>query len=58
MRTAALPLTEWLPDQPALNSAGLLVADGVWPIARGFKPLGQFSSVGNGTLAADCLGAT
>lgn len=58
MQTATIPLVEWLPDQPALNSAGLLVADGVWPIARGFRPLGQFSPVGNGTLAADCLGAT
>lgn len=57
MPRAALPFTEWLPDRPALDNPGLVIADGVWPVAQGYKPIGAFSPSINGTLAADCLGA-
>lgn len=57
MPRVTLPYTEWLPDQPLLNLAGQSVADGVYPVANGYKPMGQFVASPNGTLAADCLGA-
>jgi len=57
MPRVPLPFNEWLPDQPALGNPGLTVADGVWPVANGFKPVGEFAPAINGTLVADCIGA-
>lgn len=57
MRRDVFPLGEWLPDRPVLGNPGLLVADGVWPVAQGYAPLGQFAPAIGGTLAGDCLGA-
>lgn len=57
MPRATVPLGEYLPDRPALDNPGLLVADGVWPVANGYKPVGEFGASPNGTLAADCFGA-
>ena len=48
---------EYRPDQPAHLQDGLLTAEGVYPIANGYAPLGSFSAASNGTLAAACLGA-
>lgn len=56
MARAQIPFGELLPDQPAYGNAGLLVAGGVYPIANGYKPVGDFSASINGTLPADCLG--
>jgi hypothetical protein len=49
---------EYKPDQPPHLQDGLLTAEGVYPIANGYAPLGQFVAASNGTLAAACLGAT
>ena len=38
-----LMLSEWLPDQPSLNSNGILVAQNTYPGARGYRPVGQFT---------------
>lgn len=48
---------EYKPDQPEHLNDGLVMADGVYPIANGYKPIGQFSASQNGTLAARCIGA-
>lgn len=48
---------EFLPDQPPHLLDGLATADGVYPIANGYKPLGQFAAANNGTAAAKVLGA-
>jgi hypothetical protein len=58
---------EYKPDQPThLNidagnngqpQYGLTMADGVYPIANGYAPLGQFASASNGALGATCYGA-
>lgn len=48
---------EYLPDQPAHLNTGLVTCDGVYPIANGYAPLGAFSAMQNGTLAARCIGA-
>jgi hypothetical protein len=37
-----IPFQEWLPDQPSYNSNGILVAQNVYPGARGYRPVGQF----------------
>ncbi len=37
-----IPLGEWTPDQPSLNSANLLVADNCYPGVRGYRPVGAF----------------
>lgn len=52
----SLPFGELLPDQPAYANPGLLVADGVYPVARGYRPLGEFSENLGGLMAGDCLG--
>lgn len=57
MPRVTVPFGEWLPDRPALDNPGLVVADGVWPVAQGYKPIGEFAPAINGTLPADCLGA-
>lgn len=54
----SLPFGELLPDQPEYANPGLLVADGVYPVARGYRPLGEFSENIGGLLTADCLGGT
>ncbi len=33
---------EWLPDQPAYQNNGLIVATNTYPGARGYRPVGQF----------------
>ena len=48
---------EYKPDQPDHLNDGLVMADGVYPIANGYKPIGQFAAFQNGTLAARCIGA-
>lgn len=48
---------EYKPDQPAHLQDGLLMADGVQPIANGYAPVSQFAAAKNGSLGAPCLGA-
>lgn len=57
MAREVLPLGEWLPDQPTLSNPGLTVADGVYAIQTGYKPVGRFAPAENGQLPAACLGA-
>lgn len=40
-----IELGQWLPDQPALDSAGVTVAKNVLPAARGYKPFPALSSI-------------
>lgn len=40
-----IELGQWLPDQPALNSAGVTVAKNVQPAARGYKPFPALSAI-------------
>jgi len=53
----AFPFGEYRPDQPPHLQDGLVVADGVYPIANGYAPLPAFAAAVNGTLAATCIGA-
>jgi hypothetical protein len=48
---------EYKPDQPVHLQDGLLMADGVQPIANGYAPLGQFAAAENGNLGGACVGA-
>jgi hypothetical protein len=40
-----IELGQWLPDQPALGSAGVTVAKNVLPAARGYKPFPDLSAL-------------
>lgn len=48
---------EWKPDQPPHLQDGVVVADGVYPIASGYAPLPSFTAAPNGMLAGVCIGA-
>lgn len=48
---------DYRPDQPAHLNNGLVIADGVVPIANGYAPLSSFVASRNGTLPARCVGA-
>lgn len=48
---------ELMPDQPGHLNTGLVVADGVIPIANGYAPFPSFVATSNATLPAVCLGA-
>lgn len=54
----SLQFGELLLDLPEYANPGMLAADGVYPIANGYRPLGEFSENIGGTLAADCLGGS
>jgi hypothetical protein len=53
----------YTPDQPPFLNAqddgvyGLLVADGCYKIRNGYAPIGQFTAMQNGTVAAAPIGA-
>lgn len=49
--------TDFAPDQPAHLNGGMVVCDGVVPIANGYAPLPQFSPSANGTLTDPAIGA-
>jgi hypothetical protein len=47
----------WLPDQPAHLNEGVMQADGAYPIANGYAPIGGFSPAPNGFLPTPSRGA-
>lgn len=51
-----LPMAEWLPDQPSIDSPGSANILNVLPIARGYRPFKDIS-VETGALTARCQGA-
>lgn len=47
-----IELGEWTPDQPALNSKGVTVADNVIPMARGYRAMHSLEPISNAASSA------
>lgn len=52
---ASIPFGAWMPDQPAHTPGIMTAADGVYPMAKGYRPCGQWEEVLS-ELAADPKG--
>lgn len=52
-----IPFGEWLPDLPALDNQGALVAKNVLPDTRSYRPFPQMTGY-SGTMASQAKGAT